>query len=242
MTTPSSPISDKDLRKAWLKRKFVSFEYHEELLAVHRQWLNVMRKALVRAEQDESPNQPDSGYKTIREEADHFRTRFMPMLECNDDVGKYRKDEWHKCYATATFRSIPDYGRYLRSEGDFLSWMTDAERTDLSTFWGPMAQMAENIQYTVDGNWDAHADNQFWILDEEFTGPITWPANWRDEVPAADLTRPPKVQGGQVCTHEGWWFTPAGDNSRRYFKQGEVMSDLQSDYGLTFWQWDDHQA
>lgn len=241
MTTIDSP-NEKELRKAWLKRKFKSFDYHEELVNIHEQWRNVLRKALARAEQDKSPNLVNPSYGSVANEAKNFRETYMVMIDHKPKPGDYKRELWDQYYASGMFRSIPDYGRYLRSEGDALSWMTDAERTELSTFWRPMAQMAENIRYTVDGNWDAHADDQFWILDEEYTGPISWPTNWRDDVSAADLIRPSKVQGGQVCTHEGWWFTPAGDNSRRHFKQGEVMPDLKSDYGQTIWQWAEQQG
>lgn len=242
---PSTPLDDKELRKAWLKRKFVSFEYHEEMLGVHRQWLTVLRKALARAEKDESPNRPNSGYKTIAEEAVHFRGRYMPLIECNDDVGKYRKDEWHKYYATATFRSIPDYSRYLQSEGDFLSWMTPEEDVELGPLWGRMAQMASNIRRTVDDAWfNKRRGNDDALLDEECTGPIDWPSNWRDDV--ADLaphaTSPNNCASGLPCPREGYWFTPAAANSRRHFKQGDVMPDRQTDFGHTVWQWSKDQS
>src|SRR5690349_10245895 len=86
------PEEERRLRKAWLKRKFRSFEYHEEMLRLHHQWVEVLRRALARAEQDTSPNQPESGYKTIADEARHFRSRTMPLIERNDDLGKYRED------------------------------------------------------------------------------------------------------------------------------------------------------
>jgi len=50
------------------------------------------------------------------------------------------------------------------------------------------------------------------------------------------------VPGGQPCPREGWWSTPAQVDSRRYFKQGEVMPRFQSDYGDTIWYWERTQA
>lgn len=47
---------------------------------------------------------------------------------------------------------------------------------------------------------------------------------------------------GQPCSREGFWFTPAQTNSRRFFKAGEVMPELGGDYGTTIWQWDPTQA
>jgi hypothetical protein len=48
---------------------------------------------------------------------------------------------------------------------------------------------------------------------------------------------PSSILGGQPCPKAGWWFTPAKANSGRYFKEGELMPDFKSDYGLTIWQW-----
>ncbi len=57
---------------------------------------------------------------------------------------------------------------------------------------------------------------------------------------------PPKqrsnVAANQPCPEAGWWFTPAQCNSRRYFKQGEVMPSVGGDYGATFWQWSPDQS
>jgi hypothetical protein len=38
------------LRKAWLKQKFGSFEYREELVRLHEKWREVLRNALQLAE------------------------------------------------------------------------------------------------------------------------------------------------------------------------------------------------
>lgn len=57
--------------------------------------------------------------------------------------------------------------------------------------------------------------------------------------PKTDILR---CQAGKACPQEGWWFTPAGVNSRRYFTLGEVMPSLGGDYGDTIWQWADNQS
>jgi hypothetical protein len=51
-----------------------------------------------------------------------------------------------------------------------------------------------------------------------------------------------RLQAGQKCTTTGYYFTPAQTNSRRLFKQGDTMPSLGGDYGLTIWQWDEHQS
>jgi hypothetical protein len=50
---------------------------------------------------------------------------------------------------------------------------------------------------------------------------------------------PPSVPGGKPCPKEGWWWTPAarGESGRRYFKEGEIMLDFKSNYGMVIWQW-----
>ncbi len=46
-----------------------------------------------------------------------------------------------------------------------------------------------------------------------------------------------RCESGERCPREGWWFTPAVQDSRRFFKLGEVMPKLSTDYGQTIWQW-----
>ncbi|AXV83763.1 PoNe immunity protein domain-containing protein [Ralstonia solanacearum] len=68
---------------------------------------------------------------------------------------------------------------------------------------------------------------------------VDWYRSRADSVPD---NRPPRTPAGQPCPKEGWWFTPAAAGSRRFFKQGEVMPEVKSDYGSTFWQWDVDQS
>ena len=46
-----------------------------------------------------------------------------------------------------------------------------------------------------------------------------------------------RCEAGQPCPREGEWETPAQANSRRRFKQGDVMPSVEGDYGQTIWQW-----
>jgi len=50
-----------------------------------------------------------------------------------------------------------------------------------------------------------------------------------------------RVEGGHACVRAGYWFTPAKVESRRYFKDGEIMPAFGTNYGVTFWQWDENQ-
>ena len=51
-----------------------------------------------------------------------------------------------------------------------------------------------------------------------------------------------RCEAGRPCPHEGFWFTPAKSDSRRFFKQGETMPAFTTDYGATIWQWDERQG
>lgn len=46
-----------------------------------------------------------------------------------------------------------------------------------------------------------------------------------------------RCESGERCPREGYWFTPAAQDSRRLFKLGEVMPSFGGDYGQTIWQW-----
>ena len=54
-------------------------------------------------------------------------------------------------------------------------------------------------------------------------------------LPAAETEDAPPAQGnvpaGQACPKAGFWSTPAQTDSRRYFKVGEIMPSLKSDWG-----------
>lgn len=233
------PLDERELRKAWLKRLFGSFEYHEAMLQQHHEFVGVLARALKRAQDDHTPD-PDYGTKAAF--AKNFERTDWPLILANDDVGKYRKEEWEGDKYTATFRSIPDYSRYLMSEGDRLAWLNNREQTELTKYWAPMAKMAQNITYTVDDRWEEDPEDKDWMLDEKYTGPIDWPANWRDEV---DLSMPLlrlRCEAGNPCPREGYWHTPAKTDSRRHFQVGEVMPDLHTDYGSTIWVWDETQG
>jgi hypothetical protein len=51
-----------------------------------------------------------------------------------------------------------------------------------------------------------------------------------------------RVEGGHPCPQAGYWFTPAKPDSRRHFKEGELMPAFDSAYGSTIWQWDPRQG
>ncbi|NIX93345.1 DUF3396 domain-containing protein [Pseudomonas fulva] len=63
-----------------------------------------------------------------------------------------------------------------------------------------------------------------------------WCARFDEEAPAAQA--PKKIAAGGICTHTGYWFSPAQVDSRRFFNAGEVMPEfVGSAWGATFWYW-----
>lgn len=56
----------------------------------------------------------------------------------------------------------------------------------------------------------------------------------------ASLLRTP---AGKPCPQAGWWFTPAKEVSRRYFRRDDVFPEIEgSNYGATFWLWSPDQS
>ena len=50
-----------------------------------------------------------------------------------------------------------------------------------------------------------------------------------------------RVAAYETCPKTGFYFTPALTESRKRFIEGEVMPPVNSTYGQTIWQWDEHQ-
>ncbi|MGX4643418.1 hypothetical protein [Massilia sp. SYSU DXS3249] len=61
----------------------------------------------------------------------------------------------------------------------------------------------------------------------------------KDEV-IATMNR--RVPGGSVCDLAGYYFSPAHPGSRRFLQLGEIAPKDESEYGSTYWQWDENQS
>lgn len=46
------------------------------------------------------------------------------------------------------------------------------------------------------------------------------------------------VRGREHCPRSGYWYTTAKKNSRRFFNQGDIFPDFESDWGDVYWQFD----
>ena len=92
------------------------------------------------------------------------------------------------------------------------------------------------------------------IDDSSFRDHIVYPkdlvdyAKFLDRHPPAapsvpqDSGLPLRVEGGEACPRTGYWHTPAKEDSRRHFKQNDIMPVFEgASYGATIWQWSENQ-
>lgn len=227
----SSPVLDeKELRKAWLKQKFGSFEYHEEMLRLHAEWMTLIYRALARPEVQR--NYPEE-YKF-----------FMGPAKTNFDdcalPGQLDPTLWKAGQQAGFARDILDYGRDSGLDVEQTwNWMTEDERSRMNDLWDRMAQMAQNIRRTVDDTWERV--DPYTILNERYTGPITWPPDWREEVLGAGGggllgLNAPRVRAGDPAPQAGQWRALDGSARVQRADVGDVLPDLKSAYGITIWQ------
>lgn len=228
----NTTLDDKALRKAWLKRKFGSFEYHEEMLRLHAEWMALIYRALARPEVQR--NYPED-YKF-----------FMGTAKTNFDKapkpGQLDPALWEPGRQTGWARTISDYDRDSGLDlRQTWNWMTEEERAEMYPLWGRMSQMAQNIQYTVDKMWTYKGSDDY-ILDESYTGPIAWPPDWREEVLGTGGSgllgvSAPRVRAGDPVPQAGQWRALDGSAQVRRAAAGDALPDLKSAYGITVWQW-----
>lgn len=116
----------------------------------------------------------------------------------------------------------------------------------IAHFWGKHEQIKPEYS-PYDGYWcmcAAAFTYLYDIDDSSYCKEMTYPKDMIDYA----RTRPRKsvklenggqflkVLGGQPCPLDGQWFTPAKPDSARHFKKGDLMPEIESEYGLTIWQ------
>jgi len=142
--------------------------------------------------------------------------------ECPQLLGDYLK-QWYPA-----FKYVPWHDGHLRIDG------TDG---DYFGYWAFEAG-AVALLCNIDDSQISHL-----VYPKDL---VAWAKENADRFPDGGKGNTPKfrpnVPANQPCPEVGWWFTPAQANSRRYFKQGEVMPSVGGDYGLTFWQWSPDQS
>jgi hypothetical protein len=230
-------IDEKELRKAWLKRKFGSWEYHEDLLKLHDEYLIALHKHWGR---------PD----IQKQFPDFYSTMKSPVFYNFDDIqkpGEIPKNSW-KAGKESGWANVIAYN-FNRGLGDIglpfteYAGMAQDQVDHLNKLVKLIIHHCTNITYLVETNYVNRKGTDDIILNEDVTGPINWPLNWRDEIShelnGASAPFAVRCEAGHPCPKTGYWWTPAKQNSRAYFQQGEVMPDFpDSSYGATIWQWD----
>lgn len=227
---------DVELRKAWLKQKFGSFEYHEQLLRIHEAWLALIYRSLARPEVQRD-------YPAL------YKFFIGPAKENFEKVGtpgQLDPAEWEPGRQAGYARSIKDYDDNRQnslSQTETWDWMPKSEQARMYPLWGAMSRMVTNIRRTVDDAWFSprrgHDDD---LLNEEDTGPIDWPANWRDQLTDESTASPPvaadlgRLKAGQPAPQAGLWQAIDPSAQRVRLQAGDPAPQLNSGYGITIWQ------
>ena len=101
----------------------------------------------------------------------------------------------------------------------------------------------DNLKLTTLDTWADDPNPRFdaisakqWIA--RFDEDSTWPELKHVEIEPVYEERIEIVLAGEHCPHSGYWFTHLKENSRQYFKQGEIFPDFESDWGDVYWQFD----
>jgi hypothetical protein len=223
-----------ELRKLWLKQKFASFEYHEQLLRIHEAWLALIYRCLARPEVQRD-------YPAL------YRFFMGPAKKNFDAVGKPGQldpAKWEPGRHAGYARSIADYddGRQnALSQTETWDWMPESEQVRMYPLWGAMSRMVTNIRRTVDETWFSpprgHDDD---LLNEEDTGPIGWPPNWRGEVAgtlnASFDVATDRLKAGQPAYQAGLWQAIDPSAKQVRLQTGDPAPQLNSGYGITIWQ------
>ena len=110
-----------------------------------------------------------------------------------------------------------------------------------TTYYGYWAFEAGAAVYLLDID-DSSIDHMVYPKDLVAYGKMLRESGRYTSEGAAAPAYSGRVQGGGACPQTGYWFTPAKENSRGHFQQGELMPIFaDSDYGTTIWQWSAEQ-
>ena len=120
----------------------------------------------------------------------------------------------------------------------------------------PYHGMHEEIKFTGYWAWEAAAITWlFEIDDSSYRDKLFYPAELVDyaraqytpaqarikvpkEIPPPKPDGPMRVEGGEQCPREGWWWSPADKESPRFFRRGEVTPIITSStWGQSYWLW-----
>jgi hypothetical protein len=171
--------------------------------------------------------------------------------------GRYEVDEWYhdepyrdiinSFYRDTSVESIADIEQYLKV------WYKSMKK---APWYDSHLNMREQGGAYF-GYWAIEAAAAVYLLeldDRSFRDHIVYPKDLVDYARNLDRQTPHapstpekdglrlRAEGGQQCPTTGFWFTPAGKDSRRHFQQGDIMPVFDgSQYGATIWQWSEQQ-
>lgn len=229
--TMNQPLDEKTLRKAWLKKRFASWEYHEELLRLHDEYLTALHRHWARSEiQKQYP--------------DDYKAMQSPVFLNFDRVqkpGEITKSAWDSKPTVGWADAIPyNFNKGMDFAGcNEYAGVADAEREHLNKLVGLMLEQSENIRRTVENTWEKHSPDS--ILNEEYTGSISWPTNWREDLLGASgaallAAQATRIKAGEPVPQDGLWQAVDSSNRQQRSRAGQTLPDLGSAYGITVWQ------
>lgn len=117
--------------------------------------------------------------RDYKDSYDYFVRVALPVIESIPSPGQSAPDSWKPVVSRGFIGNVSDYSRYIAEE-PYWEWMPMPEQVELGRIWGQMNQMCTNIRRAFDSTWSKNDDNV--ILNDRYTGPITWPTNWREQV------------------------------------------------------------
>lgn len=231
----TTPLPDENgLKKIWLKQKFSSWEYHEELLALHDKYLSTLHRHWEKPEIQEK----------FPEDYAAMRSPIFLNLDRVQKPGEISKAEW-KSKPTVGWADAISYnfnrGMDFAGANEYAG-MPDSERLYLNSLVGQMLNHCQNIKTMVTtGFVSRRSGTDDIILNEEITGPISWPTDWKADVlgvGGASLagTDGLRAKAGDPVPQDGLWRALDISGRELRLRVGESLPDLHSAYGLTIWQ------
>lgn len=102
----------------------------------------------------------------------------------------------------------------------------------------------DNLKLTTLDAWDDDPNPRFDVVSAQqwvarFDEDSHWPELKPVQIEAKIQERIELVRANEPCPHAGYWYTFAKENSRQYFKMGDIFPDYESDWGDVYWQFDE---
>jgi hypothetical protein len=158
--------------------------------------------------------------------------------------GRADVDEWYYDVYTLLIKAIhaPDKAKSAELLDEYCNgWYESFE--GLQTIWHDSHLDIDGDEGRYFGYWafEAGAIAYLYDIDDSAISNMVYPRDLVEYARHAKAASPSiiaKVYPGQPCPRTGYWFTPAQNNSRRLFRQGDVMPEFKgSSWGDTIWYW-----